>query len=202
MKTLWLDFTGHPAQRRTEIYLSAAWVLHTWRRQTTTYVWLTFVLLFCFYAAFHKFKVANPSLESIVKVLVWGKQAGETKDTDGQAEKKKDRDIHSVKENHRGVMNQRGPDWGWKRWNVWWREAGAWGKESASMLIALIWRGWWTEDSTSALIQAHFPRTQLSDSQLSPPKNPERHRLKLQGYDAALLLLSQPDACWFCAGLI
>lgn len=66
MKTLWLDFTGHPAQRRTEIYLSTAWVLHTWHRQTTTYVWLTFVLLFCFYAAFHKFKVADPSLESIV----------------------------------------------------------------------------------------------------------------------------------------
>lgn len=98
MKTLWLDITGHLAQRRTEIYLSAAWVLHTWHRQTTTYVWLTFALLFCFYAAFHKFKVADPSLESIVKVLVWGKQAGETKDTDGEAEKKKKRQGYTVSE--------------------------------------------------------------------------------------------------------
>ena len=103
-------------------------------------------------------------------------------------------------------MNQRWVDCGWKSRNVRWRGGGAdeeeeegrrwrgssWGIESVSMLIALIWRGWWTEDSTSALIQAHFPRSQLLDSQLSPPKIPERHRLKLWGYDSAF-------CCYFTA---
>lgn len=64
-----------------------------------------------------------------------------------------------------------------------WR-GSCWGIESVSMLIALVWRGWWTEDSTSALIQAHFPRSQLLDSQLSPPKNPERLWIELWGSDA------------------
>ena len=101
-------------------------------------------------------------------------------------------------------MNPRGVDWRWEMKCVLERGAdeeeeegqgwrgSCWGIELVSMLIALIWRGWWTEDSTSALIQPHFPRSQLLDSQLSPPKNPESHWLKLWGYDAAFpsLLLS------------
>lgn len=68
-----------------------------------------------------------------------------------------------------------------------WR-GSCWGIESVSMLIALIWRGWWTEDSTSALIQAHFPRSQLLDSQLSSPKKPERLAKTLRVWCCFLLL--------------
>lgn len=79
MKTLWPDSPGHQAsQRRAEIYLSAAQTLLTWHRQTTTYVWLSFVLLSCLCDAFHTFKVADLSIGTIVKVLVWGWQAGST----------------------------------------------------------------------------------------------------------------------------
>lgn len=130
-----------------------------------------------------------------------GEQDGETKMIDRRAEKKDKGQGYTFSEKkHRGVKNQQGPDWGWKRWNAWWREAGARGKESVLMLIALIWRGWWTEDSTSALIQAHFPRTQLPDSQLSPPKTQKGTGQSSKGtvvLSAAVLLLSPSDVCWF-----
>lgn len=53
------------------------------------------------------------------------------------------------------------------------RERERWKRVGLDANSSHLERRWWTEDSSSALIQAHFPRTQLADSQLSPPEKRE-----------------------------
>lgn len=67
-------------------------------------------------------------------------------------------------------------------------------EERNTSLIALIWRGWWTEHSTSALTLAHYPHTQLPDSQLSLQKE----KRKKKKTDRHLLLVQETDAAFCC----